>query len=781
MGDQNNIMEHDLDCLKIPQSLPLQSIAHDYASSDSEDEQLNDKEDGNVETHEVNAMSIQSGGENSYICEDFHERNNNNDFSYDPSLESDNEESSEEISSDDDENDMIGSSPITRSKVVMPPMNNLAIDKKCILKIHLDSLKQIKDAEMGVIELSSTEDEDDDDTVINVAENVTTISCMNDKQDEQKRIQNVNVKAIKRKKCFVKIKKLSVCSLDGVCVGHMEDRRNSRVPEVDFKKYGGPEESLAKIGAREIKDKDDESLASKEGKDKKENLNRGRVSVTDFKTILKDSLQSFSISSSGLGLIDNDTEDDDDDSDAVIIEETYPGNVPGFEFQPKYCIDSSPTSSNIVFESSSNDTDSKDRQETGEEGDTTQRSVERVFDMSASNRCNNRSIGSRQESIVKEYVPDSSHNNLLHERSNNSESAVELGIKNLTDTTSRNDTNKINDDENLNFKETNEGVKTNIDVSSKGNEVSQGAVSNNLHRNYLKDLKGNPNQSTGDALITCSLNFKIPKIKAKKDPGNPNKSTVDEMTNVESLEGLSMKTFLEQEDIVPQYRLFGIADRELFDSMYDQVNAIKNSSSKKVVEVTEDIEKSDIDNEGWDILKCMQTDEERKTWVQDQFKNSVPSNPSINLTNHGFRRLVRKAININSTSCGEASSRQRGIKRKLLDVEVPETQPPKMIKLSDFGSYMKSVFFTKFSRKLGPRKASTADVKAFKIYIGHYKGGLEETSNFLYFYNPSKELTEEQVKEVVDLENQFSTFSTYYGEAEDVFCKLCMERHKFCQ
>ena len=70
--DQNNIIEHNLDCLKIPHSLPLQSIAHDYASSDSEDEELNDKEDGNVETHEVNAMSIQSGGENSYICEDFH-------------------------------------------------------------------------------------------------------------------------------------------------------------------------------------------------------------------------------------------------------------------------------------------------------------------------------------------------------------------------------------------------------------------------------------------------------------------------------------------------------------------------------------------------------------------------------------------------------------------------------------------------------------------------------------------------------------------------------------
>ena len=43
------------------------------------------------------------------------------------------------------------------------------------------------------------------------------------------------------------------------------------------------------------------------------------------------------------------------------------------------------------------------------------------------------------------------------------------------------------------------------------------------------------------------------------------------------------------------------------------------------------------------------------------------------------------------------------------------------------------------------------------------------------------ELELEQVKEVVDLENQFSTFFTYHGEAEDFFCKDCNKRHKFCQ
>ena len=38
----------------------------------------------------------------------------------------------------------------------------------------------------------------------------------------------------------------------------------------------------------------------------------------------------------------------------------------------------------------------------------------------------------------------------------------------------------------------------------------------------------------------------------------------------------------------------------------------------------------------------------------------------------------------------------------------------------------------------------------------------------------------DQVKEVIDLENQYSTFTDYYGEAGDFFCKDCNRRHKFC-
>ena len=46
----------------------------------------------------------------------------------------------------------------------------------------------------------------------------------------------------------------------------------------------------------------------------------------------------------------------------------------------------------------------------------------------------------------------------------------------------------------------------------------------------------------------------------------------------------------------------------------------------------------------------------------------------------------------------------------------------------------------------------------------------------------NQELGRAETREVIDLENQFSTFSNYYGAAdEEFFCKDCQKKHKFCQ
>ena len=39
----------------------------------------------------------------------------------------------------------------------------------------------------------------------------------------------------------------------------------------------------------------------------------------------------------------------------------------------------------------------------------------------------------------------------------------------------------------------------------------------------------------------------------------------------------------------------------------------------------------------------------------------------------------------------------------------------------------------------------------------------------------------EQTGEVIDIENQFSTFKIYYGEPDTLLCKACNKIHKLCQ
>jgi len=255
-------------------------------------------------------------------------------------------------------------------------------------------------------------------------------------------------------------------------------------------------------------------------------------------------------------------------------------------------------------------------------------------------------------------------------------------------------------------------------------------------------------------------------------------------------QSISIRSFMEQENISQDVSLDTFIDNETrgeFDSLYEGVNAIKNSTSKKIPELNDNIEKVDLESKGWDDLKKVNTDDDRKMLAQAQFQNPLCSDPATNLTFQGFRRLDQsKVLPILGSDSFSISNGQlvplSGFKRKgeKLNRRAKEVEVKK-IRLSDFGSVMKSVFFSKFNKKVGLRKASATDLEDFKTYLGHYKAGQEETANFLSYYNCREELDLEQTKEVTDFENQFSTFSNYYGEAEDLFCRECEKKHKFCQ
>eukprot|EP00092_Neocalanus_flemingeri_P019627 GFUD01021259.1.p1 GENE.GFUD01021259.1~~GFUD01021259.1.p1 ORF type:complete len:404 (+),score=114.67 GFUD01021259.1:803-2014(+) len=346
----------------------------------------------------------------------------------------------------------------------------------------------------------------------------------------------------------------------------------------------------------------------------------------------------------------------------------------------------------------------------------------------------------------------------------------------------------------INKKSVGKNIKSDATGSGKTSQIST-IPKNKVKKKKLLKSEGSEPQCCVMPPKKSTLAFKIPKTKFKKSslkssevPSLASRSL--EIVNSDG-QSISIKSFLDQEEIVPEVCIESFTEskhKAKFESFYDGVTAIKNSTEKKCPEVSDQTEKLDLESEGWDGVKTVNTDDERKMLAQAQFQNPLCSDPGRNLSFHGFRRVAGQTDlrhpNISygtfSISNGQLAPLP-GSKRKGEKWVREQEDDVKKIRLSDFGVIMKSVFFSKFNKKIGARKASGTDLEDFRTYLGHFKAGQEETANFLSYYNSREELDVGQTEEVIDIENQFSTFNNYYGEAEDLFCKECKKRHKFCQ
>merc|ERR1719431_516132 len=297
-------------------------------------------------------------------------------------------------------------------------------------------------------------------------------------------------------------------------------------------------------------------------------------------------------------------------------------------------------------------------------------------------------------------------------------------------------------------------------------------------------------EKTKKVVSKSSSKFKIPKGPVKF-PGYDAHSKEKIVFNGERI---SVRRFMKEENIIPNFDSY-LNDKNWtkLDSMYDKVVNIKKYQEvdKKVHGVEDSKELSDLKAQN-SKLQNLKNDEERKRFSKKSFQNVVSSDPGSLLSYHGFRRLQAsknpknkvKLLETVSFSISDGQLIPRCGFKRIEGSEVQnEAKGGKTVTFDDHGVIMKKLFVHKFNKKLDSKKAPLdhQDVDEFQTYLGHYKTGQEETGDFLAFYNPRKELKLEQVKEVVDMESQFSTFSTYYGEAEGFFCKDCWKMHKFCQ
>merc|ERR1712168_827855 len=239
--------------------------------------------------------------------------------------------------------------------------------------------------------------------------------------------------------------------------------------------------------------------------------------------------------------------------------------------------------------------------------------------------------------------------------------------------------------------------------------------------------------------------------------------------------------FLAQEKIIPEVEIENFMSGEnKFNDIFGQVSAIKTKTSKKSIRSDDTSEANDLADDGWETLKRLKSDEERVKHAQHQFQNKVRSYPGRNLTIHRFRRksdasdkLATVPIEdfvINFGKCKPISSDVTD-SDNMLSLSTDTTC--RKIKYSDFVTCMKAVLFKKYEEKVGNKVVSSETFDSFKVYLGHYKAGQDETANFLSFYNSRMELEELQTKEVIDLESQFSKFPCFYGDLEPLMCPSC--------
>jgi len=222
-------------------------------------------------------------------------------------------------------------------------------------------------------------------------------------------------------------------------------------------------------------------------------------------------------------------------------------------------------------------------------------------------------------------------------------------------------------------------------------------------------------------------------------------------------------------------------------------------ATNKTYQVKERGEIEDIYDKGWDRVKNLKTDEERMSFCQEVFKNPVPADPSVNLTYHGYKR---KALSINENDWHQKSITEHvtpntfmlkngvisplaGNKRTCDTDGKQGSSVRKFVKISEFANVMKREFYLKFCNKfkMEDKERQRDILPRFQTFLSHYKAGHEDTKNFLSFYKNSKEsevkLEDFQAREVLDIENHFSSYSRHYGETEELFCTTCDKRHKF--
>ena len=194
-------------------------------------------------------------------------------------------------------------------------------------------------------------------------------------------------------------------------------------------------------------------------------------------------------------------------------------------------------------------------------------------------------------------------------------------------------------------------------------------------------------------------------------------------------------------------------------------------------------ENADINDQEWDKVKNLRTDQDRKLFAVRAFGNAHPADPTKNMSYFGFLRKklglgaqdapsrdIKKNVGIIN---GRLEWRQRdkdiipGRKRKASGEhdQAPAAKKAKMVDVSEFTETLEKIVIGHRQKIMKP--------KDLKYFVRHWRRNSQETASFYKYYDDNDLVEAGELNKNDNTEFLFVRFSTFYGIQEPTECKDC--------
>ena len=310
-------------------------------------------------------------------------------------------------------------------------------------------------------------------------------------------------------------------------------------------------------------------------------------------------------------------------------------------------------------------------------------------------------------------------------------------------------------------KETLSGLQ--ISVSSEGRRVSDSSFSASLSWN-------------NDVIQRETLNLKLPspvptRIVAPQGRQPFSRRRLQNNEGAYNLRVPNLEALKELGEVMDK--------RNVFTKRRDRENPFFVSQDRQ--------ENDDINDRGWEKMKNLRNDRDRKFFAMKAFGNKKPADPTKNLGYHGFfrkrlsqegrgqmknrRHLMFKDLVIKDgrLECLDEDKQQFNSKKRKASVEIapPAKRARRVIPMYKFEEDLESIVIN--------QKRKIMKLTHLRYFVRHWRHCVQETISFYKYYDDDNEnrIDFEELCKNDATERLFVQFSNFYGIGEPTECKDC--------